>query len=159
MTTAKLLGLLAAAAAALALLPRAARGAPEDGPACAECHEEEAAQWKASSHARAMKPEFLAEWESQGKKMECLVCHTSTFDRAKGTFSTEGVACASCHGPANPDHPDKARMSVKAGNDSCQACHSLTYAEWRISAHGQKDVGCMSCHSMHRMDLRRSDPD
>jgi hypothetical protein len=133
--------------------------AAEEGPTCADCHEEETAQWKASAHSRAMKPAFLAEWEREGKHWECLACHTSQYDRAKGTFSSDGVDCESCHGPRNPDHPDKAKMSVKAGNDTCQACHSITYAEWRLSAHGQKDVGCMACHGMHAMELRKEDPD
>lgn len=154
MKTTVLAILAAAAAAALAAPARA-----QEAPTCADCHEEEAAQWKASSHARAMKPEFLAEWEKQGKKFECLVCHTAEFDAGKGTFSKDGVTCISCHGPANPDHPDRAKMSVKATDDTCQSCHSLTHAEWRISAHGQKEVGCMSCHAMHAMELRKEDPD
>ena len=131
----------------------------EEGPACADCHEEETAQWKASSHARAMKPEFIAEWERQGKKFECLACHSTHYDRAAGTYDMAGVGCESCHGPANPDHPDKAKMNLQSGNESCRTCHSITYGEWRLSAHGQKDVGCMSCHSMHAMDLRKEDPD
>ncbi len=134
-------------------------GAVDRGPACAECHEEEAAQWKASGHAMAMKPEFLAEWEKEGKRWECLVCHTSSYDRNRGTYSRDGVGCESCHGPPNPGHPGKAKMAVKAGSETCQACHSITYAEWRLSAHGQKEVGCMACHKMHAMALRKEDPD
>jgi hypothetical protein len=146
------------AAAALGLLAGRFASADES-PSCAECHEEEAAQWKASSHSRAMKPAFLAEWEKQGKRWECLACHTSVSDRAKGTFSLEGVHCESCHGPASADHPDKAKMAVKVGSETCRACHVQTYGEWRVSAHGQKDVGCMSCHRMHAMELRKEDPD
>lgn len=148
---------LAAAFAAALAAPGAA--AQDAGPTCADCHEDETAQWKVSSHARAMKPEFLAEWEKQGKKWECLPCHTTKYDRAAGTYSTEGVNCESCHGPANPDHPDKAKMSIKASDETCRSCHTLTYGEWRVSAHGQKDVGCMACHSMHAMELRKDDPD
>jgi len=146
------------AAAALSLLAGRWAAATES-PACAECHEDEAAQWKASSHSRAMGASFLAEWGKQGKKWECLVCHTSVADKAKGTYALEGVNCASCHGPANPDHPDKTKMLVKVGSETCQACHIQTFAEWRVSAHGQKDVGCMACHKMHAMELRKEDPD
>jgi hypothetical protein len=147
------------AAAAALLLLAGSPGSADEGPACAECHEEEAAQWKASGHSRAMKPEFLAEWTKQGRKWECLACHTSTHDRGKGTFSLDGVGCASCHGPADPGHPDGKKMEVRTGSESCRECHGLTYAEWRVSAHGQKDVGCMSCHRMHAMELRKEDPD
>lgn len=153
------LSLVAAAGLALPAAVRAAPSPDEDPPGCAECHEEEAAQWKASSHARAMKPEFLAEWERQGKKWECLVCHTSVYDRGAGTFSKEGVGCESCHGAAKPGHPGTAKMAAPVTSESCRDCHSLTYAEWRVSAHGQKDIGCIKCHAMHEMKLRKDDPD
>jgi hypothetical protein len=133
--------------------------APAGSPTCADCHEEETAQWKVSGHSRAMKPEFLAEWERQGKKWECLVCHTSRYDRNTGDFSKEGVGCESCHGAAKPDHPNSQKMAMPVTSEACRDCHSLTYGEWRVSAHGQKDIGCTSCHAMHAMQLRKEDPD
>jgi hypothetical protein len=106
-----------------------------------------------------MKPEFLREWERQGKQWECLACHSTHYDRKAGTYSEEGVGCESCHGPANPDHPDSAKMDLANDSETCRTCHTLTYGEWRLSAHGQRDVGCMACHSMHAMELRKDDPD
>jgi hypothetical protein len=155
-TPGRVSGLLSAVTLSLLAGRFAAAG---DAPACAECHEEEAAQWKASGHSRAMDASFVAEWEKQGRKWECLPCHASVYDRAKGTWSLDGVNCESCHGPADPDHPDKTKMMVKVGSETCRSCHVQTYGEWRVSAHGQKDVGCMACHGMHAMELRKEDPD
>jgi formate-dependent nitrite reductase cytochrome c552 subunit len=35
----------------------------------------------------------------------------------------------------------------------------VTHGEWRISAHGQKNIRCFDCHKMHQMHLRKDDPD
>lgn len=126
---------------------------------CEGCHEEETKEWHSSPHARSINPEFLSEWKIQGKKWECLVCHASQFDRKSKKYSEEGVSCESCHGVLNEDHPDEARMILPVTSESCQDCHSVTYGEWRISAHGQKNIRCFDCHKMHRMELRKEDPD
>jgi formate-dependent nitrite reductase cytochrome c552 subunit len=44
-------------------------------------------------------------------------------------------------------------------SEICRVCHSITYGEWRISAHGQKGIRCFDCHKMHGMHLRKDDPD
>ena len=54
---------------------------------CALCHEQATKDWAASPHARAMDDKFVNEWTKGGKKFECLVCHTTQFDRKAGTFS------------------------------------------------------------------------
>lgn len=126
---------------------------------CALCHEQDTKDWAASAHAQAVNPEFLAIREQQGNKWECLVCHASQYDRKTGQFSHEGVSCESCHGPAKEDHPDKEKMALPVTSDVCQACHSITYGEWRVSAHGQKNIRCFDCHKMHSMAQRKEDPD
>jgi hypothetical protein len=126
---------------------------------CQECHAEETTQWKASPHARAVGERFLTEWRERGKKWECIVCHASEYDRLAGTFSSEGVACASCHGTPPENHPMEGQMALPVTSDVCRSCHAVTYAEWRISAHGQKNIRCFDCHKMHRMELRKDDPD
>ena len=126
---------------------------------CAVCHEQDTKDWAASAHAQAVNPEFLALRQQQGDKWECLVCHTSQYDRKTGQFSHDGVSCESCHGPAKEDHPDKEKMALPVTSDVCQACHSITYGEWRVSAHGQKNIRCFDCHKMHGMKLRKEDPD
>lgn len=126
---------------------------------CGACHEDETRQWEASPHAKAISPAFLTEWENEGKKWECLVCHTSQYDRKTRQFSREGVSCESCHGALNENHPLEAKMALPVASEVCNACHSITYGEWRISAHGQKNIRCFDCHKMHQMGLRKDDPD
>jgi formate-dependent nitrite reductase cytochrome c552 subunit len=126
---------------------------------CGVCHEQETKEWTDSPHAHTINSRFLAEWAQEGEKWECLVCHTSQYDRKTGTFSHAGVSCQSCHGPASPDHPDKVKKLLPVTAETCQACHSITYGEWRISRHGQKNIRCFDCHKMHEMKLRKDDPD
>ena len=126
---------------------------------CALCHEAETKEWQASLHAQTMNDIFLNEWTNEGKKWECLVCHASQFDRKTGQFSHEGISCESCHGAAKDDHPDKSKMALPVTSEVCQSCHAITYGEWRVSAHGQKNVRCFDCHKMHQMQLRKDQPD
>jgi hypothetical protein len=126
---------------------------------CALCHEPETKEWQASPHAQTMNDIFLNEWTNEGKKWECLVCHASRFDRKTGKFSHEGISCESCHGAAKEDHPDKSKMALPVTSEVCQSCHAITYGEWRVSAHGQKNIRCFDCHKMHQMQLRKDQPD
>lgn len=126
---------------------------------CGVCHEQETAEWQASPHARTIDEDFLRVWNQQGKKWECLVCHASRYDRQTGDYSPEGVTCESCHGALKENHPDEANMGLPVSSETCQPCHSVTYGEWRISAHGQKEIRCFDCHKMHQMQLRKDDPD
>lgn len=126
---------------------------------CAECHEAEAKQWAESAHASAIDDAFLKEWQIEGRAWECLVCHATEYDRKKGTYSTPGITCESCHGTIRPEHPVDERMTLPVTSEVCQTCHAMTFGEWRVSAHGQKNIRCFDCHRMHRMELRRDDPD
>jgi hypothetical protein len=126
---------------------------------CGLCHEQETKEWTDSPHAHTINGRFLAEWKHEGEKWECLVCHTSQYDRKTVSFSHAGVSCQSCHGPANPEHPDKVKKLLPVTAETCQACHSVTFGEWRISRHGQKNIRCFDCHKMHQMNLRKDDPD
>jgi hypothetical protein len=126
---------------------------------CALCHEQPMKDWLASPHAQTMNDVFLTEWAKEGKKWECLVCHTTRFDRKAGTFSHEGISCESCHGAMKEDHPDKSKMILPVTSEVCQSCHAILYGQWRVSAHGQKGIRCFDCHKMHGMQLRKDDPD
>jgi hypothetical protein len=126
---------------------------------CVVCHEKETKEWTDSPHAQTINDRFLAEWKREGEKWECFVCHTSQYDRKSNKFSHAGVSCQSCHGPVNENHPDKVKKLLPVTAETCQACHSVTYGEWRISRHGQKNIRCFDCHKMHKMDLRKDDPD
>ena len=136
-----------------------AEGEAKASDRCALCHEAETKEWQASLHAQTMNDIFLNEWTNEGKKWECLVCHASQFDRKTGQFSHEGISCESCHGAAKDDHPDKSKMALPVTSEVCQSCHAITYGEWRVSAHGQKNVRCFDCHKMHQMQLRKDQPD
>jgi formate-dependent nitrite reductase cytochrome c552 subunit len=57
------------------------------------------------------------------------------------------------------DHPDKSKMALPVTSEVCESCHAITYGEWRVSAHGQKNIRCFDCHKMHRMQLRKDQPD
>jgi hypothetical protein len=126
---------------------------------CALCHEQATKDWLASPHAQTMNDIFLNEWTNEGKKWECLVCHATQFDRKAGTFSHEGISCESCHGAMKEDHPDKSKMTLPVTSEVCQGCHAITYGQWRVSAHGQKNIRCFDCHKMHGMKLRTDQPD
>jgi len=143
------------------VMARTARADVEDKESdrCALCHEQETKDWLASPHAQTMSDVFLNEWTNEGKKWECLVCHTSQFDRQTGKFSHEGISCESCHGAMKEDHPDKSKMGLPVTSEVCESCHAITYGEWRVSAHGQKNIRCFDCHKMHEMKLRKDQPD
>ena len=126
---------------------------------CVLCHEQETKEWQASPHSQTMNDIFLNEWTNEGKKWECLVCHTSQFDRQTGKFSHDGISCESCHGAMKEDHPDKSKMGLPVTSEVCESCHAITYGEWRVSAHGQKNIRCFDCHKMHEMKLRKDQPD
>jgi thiol-disulfide isomerase/thioredoxin len=94
--------------------------------ACASCHPEATAHWKAGPHAAAMAS--LAPHHGTDN-VACVACHatdrrTGPGDRALADYRTEeGVGCEACHGPGS-DH-------VKAGGgteniiglgESCPVC-------------------------------------
>jgi len=106
-----------------------------------------------------------AQGEYAGQDM-CLTCHA---DRDyKGTLhartsdtrtpaATRG--CESCHGPGK-DHVDGGGDKSKIVNPStllpqraseiCTTCHIRgTHALWMGSQHDQRNVGCVTCHSVH----------
>ena len=126
---------------------------------CVLCHEQATKDWLASPHAQTMNDAFLNEWTKEGKKWECLVCHTSRSDRKTGAFSHDGISCESCHGAMKEDHPVKSKMVLPATSEVCQSCHGITYGEWRVSLHGQKNIRCFDCHKMHSMAQRKDQPD
>jgi DmsE family decaheme c-type cytochrome len=96
----------------------------------------------------------------------CLTCHEG--QSYKGTLhavtfnprtpaSTHG--CESCHGPgkAHVDGGgDKAKivnpknLTPQAASEICTTCHDRAkHALWGGSQHDQRNVGCVTCHSVH----------
>jgi DmsE family decaheme c-type cytochrome len=101
---------------------------------CVDCHEEVAAAFESSFHARA--------WRGSGNV---------------------GNGCHSCHGSADVHQEDPSKETIITfGKDSvqsaeeqsgrCLACHkkwtNLTF--WDMGAHKKNDVACVSCHKIHQ---------
>ncbi len=96
----------------------------------------------------------------------CATCHE---EAAKGFASNPhtkmaemhgktGVTCEGCHGPgkAHVDgggdvtkifNPGKA--TAKEVDAKCLTCHGGQHANFERTAHGENNVSCVSCHSIH----------
>jgi DmsE family decaheme c-type cytochrome len=96
----------------------------------------------------------------------CLTCHEGQKDVGKAhAFKVNPrtpaatYGCESCHGPgkAHVDGGGDATKilrlgSMKPGESSaaCTTCHNrATHALWSGSQHDQRNVGCVTCHSVH----------
>jgi DmsE family decaheme c-type cytochrome len=95
----------------------------------------------------------------------CLGCHAEMdykgslhglTTRPTSPAATHG--CESCHGPgaAHAESGDAtlirnpARMTPQQASETCTGCHTRgTHALWTGSPHDQRNVGCVSCHSVH----------
>lgn len=90
--------------------------------------------------------------ESSGQVDQCLTCHTystegkqSAADAAKAfAQSAHGqLACQACHeGQKAVPHPP----GQAATEQVCEGCHQTQSNEYRQSVHGQRGIGCQSCH-------------
>ncbi len=96
----------------------------------------------------------------------CLTCHEDR--NYKGTLhafaanprtpaATQG--CESCHGPGKA-HAESGgdttlivnlkKLSPREASETCTRCHDRrTHALWAGSQHEQRNVGCITCHSIH----------
>jgi len=98
------------------------------GETCATCHDEEARGFGTNAHAK------LAQQ------------HGNT-----------GVTCESCHGAgkAHSDSGDAAKIfspakaTAKDLDAMCLSCHQGTHANYLRSAHGESNMSCLGCHSVH----------
>ncbi len=112
--------------------PQAPQAAPSDfvgAEACATCHEDVAKGFASNPHSK------LA--EEHGKA---------------------GVTCESCHGPGRAhveSGGDKSKIfrfsdaSAKEVDEKCLGCHQGQHANFERSAHGEGNVSCVGCHSVH----------
>ncbi|MCA9915222.1 MAG: hypothetical protein KC496_17835, partial [Anaerolineae bacterium] len=51
------------------------------------------------------------------------------------------------------NHPEEP-VIVQPGLEICATCHEITYQEWQVSAHGNAEIECTSCHDPHKQVLR-----
>ena len=158
--------LFALLAAGITLVLAQAQNNPPAGPVqgtptCVSCHTEFATAWQNGMHGQAVSnPQFAAEWTKQGKPGACLVCHTTGYDPATGTWQEDGVACEACHGPMKAGHP-KDPMPVDRSPDLCARCHSDTrfdWQDWQGSTHYQRGMNCATCHDPHSASLKITKP-
>jgi DmsE family decaheme c-type cytochrome len=132
----------------LALVGLASAGPPKAKPA------------KAAAAAVSQNPQDYA------GEATCLTCHEAQTKGYQGSphgqkwnekspAGTKG--CESCHGPgkAHADAGgDKTKINTLRTGDqaaaACTACHAgKTHALWEGSQHDQRNVSCISCHSVH----------
>ncbi|MFC1657147.1 DmsE family decaheme c-type cytochrome [Candidatus Moduliflexota bacterium] len=100
--------------------------------ACAECHEEVAAAFAGTLHAKA--------W-SGGQAGGCESCHgpggVHAEDPSRESIGTFGEA---------------ATRGAAEQSEACLGCHGSwqELAMWDLGRHGKRDVTCANCHSVHK---------
>jgi DmsE family decaheme c-type cytochrome len=70
----------------------------------------------------------------------------------------KGVTCETCHG-SGKEHVESggdvtkifqfSKAASKVVDQKCLVCHAGAHPNFERSAHGEADVGCASCHSVH----------
>jgi hypothetical protein len=96
---------------------------------CAACHEEIAASWAKTPHAKAF--EHLRK-EGKDTTPGCVKCHSVAYEQDGGFIDMEltpelaGVQCESCHGPGNQhrDTEDPAHIIRNMTKEGCRSCHT-----------------------------------
>jgi DmsE family decaheme c-type cytochrome len=96
----------------------------------------------------------------------CLTCHADQAYKGTAhgrTFNERtpaaGHGCESCHGPGKA-HVDSGgdksliisftALTPSQASDTCTTCHNrATHALWDGSQHDQRNLGCITCHSVH----------
>jgi DmsE family decaheme c-type cytochrome len=97
----------------------------------------------------------------------CATCHEGYDKQVEGTkhgFKANArtpmaqQGCETCHGPgeAHANDPVKVKpkqfnkLSTAEANGTCTTCHDRAkHALWEGSQHDQRNVQCISCHSVH----------
>ncbi|MFM2151842.1 MAG: hypothetical protein RL199_277 [Pseudomonadota bacterium] len=110
--------------------PRPVEGRPSFAgqASCVDCHEEAAAHWKTTPHARAY--ESLVK-RGREHDVACIGCHVVGYEQPGGACSIvdvkgrEDVQCESCHGPGSThaEEGTKATMTAKVPEATCRKCH------------------------------------
>ncbi|MFT3774642.1 MAG: multiheme c-type cytochrome [Minicystis sp.] len=143
---------------------------------CVSCHQQEAAQWRASRHSQSDTNTAYREAFAIEPSPFCRGCHAPEADPAKPpprSVSDLGVGCVTCHVTedgfvlAASSHPDTGsaphplrRSSRFAGPEACAACHEFRFPEPRpdgdahfmqttVREHRRSrtaDEPCAACH-------------
>jgi DmsE family decaheme c-type cytochrome len=107
--------------------------------------------------------------QSAGDAM-CLTCHEDQGTQIRGTMhgraqhprtpaATNGRTCETCHGPGQAHveaggDPElmrsPAEMPAREASATCTSCHNRgPHLQWSGSMHDQRNVSCVTCHSVH----------
>jgi DmsE family decaheme c-type cytochrome len=118
----------------------------EGADTCLGCHDEEDANYAASTI-------FKSRHAHRGDK--------------RAPFGAGGLQCEACHGPGALHARNKKAESINSlkadssqpvaqRNQTCLGCHeNAARTGWHASAHERGQVACADCHSMHK---RSGDP-
>ena len=96
---------------------------------CATCHQEVAKGFANNPHAR------LAEMHG-GAGVTCEGCHGAGKAHVEGGGDISKIF--------NP-----AKATAKEVDEKCLGCHQGKHANFERSAHGEGNVSCLGCHSVH----------
>jgi DmsE family decaheme c-type cytochrome len=110
----------------------AAKAAPEDfvgAETCATCHEEVAKGFANNPHTK------LAQMHG-GAGVTCESCHGAGKAHVEGGGDITKIF--------NP-----AKATAKEVDEKCLGCHQGKHANFERSAHGEGNVSCIGCHSVH----------
>jgi DmsE family decaheme c-type cytochrome len=96
----------------------------------------------------------------------CVTCHAdegksfanNPHSRLVLEHGGKGVTCESCHGPGKA-HVDAGgdptkifnftKVTAKQVDDKCLGCHESQHSNFEHTAHGEANISCISCHSVH----------
>jgi len=97
----------------------------------------------------------------------CATCHQEVVDKFSDNPHTKmalmhedkGITCENCHGPGQA-HIDGggdvakifqfSKASARQIDDKCLSCHASAHPDFTHSAHGEAEVSCIGCHSIHK---------
>lgn len=157
-------------AAAVVLIPAAARAEAPDNSACISCHDVAAA-----SHAKGMHGKLdCAKCHAGAEKhlanpgpgtrparpdaASCQVCHVKDANRMNWAFSDHkkaGLDCTACHSnhtPKTVKNADKTAKYKDANSALCASCHKEVMARFNMSSHHplkEGGISCADCHDPH----------
>jgi hypothetical protein len=164
---------IVAAGAAFAVFAADGEAAPRlaRSEACASCHAQIAAEWRASLHHQSFTDPVFQRGYALERQAFCRACHAPAADARREPppdAADEGVGCTSCHvpsdrAPARGAHPV---LETRRSASACAGCHQFafpenshagegalmqrTVAEWQSSAWSGKT--CATCHMPEVVD-------
>jgi DmsE family decaheme c-type cytochrome len=115
-----------------------------------------------STPAAAQAPGFVGDdtcvacHEAEGKSLRATL-HGNA-QNARTPSAKVNQACETCHGPGR-EHAESgdaakivnpAKLPPQRASETCATCHNRsTHALWSGSQHDTRNVGCVTCHSVH----------